>query len=200
MGKAEQEAADDLYDQYLETNQPDEMINPTPSEKDDEKEIGIIRELSPRKVIEQLRMNLKGYEFDPEKSKWVKVLEPLMNERGINKFLWIVKSAGVTELLTFSNYKPDDISRRVSFICHQTIPVIYIYHKEYGLEKSDLKIISSLIFNWTEAAFNKAMGAGDRGVINKTISENIMTRAGFNMQPQQESKGIWSKINPFSRK
>jgi hypothetical protein len=75
----------------------------------DGNEIGIIKEMSPRKVLEQLRMKLKGFEFDYEKNDYTKISDPLMNDKGISKYLSIMSSV-ITDLVTFSNYKDDEIN------------------------------------------------------------------------------------------
>ena len=45
------------------------MSPPVYDSYNDGSEIGIIKELSPKKVLEQLRMNLKGKYFDTEKKE-----------------------------------------------------------------------------------------------------------------------------------
>lgn len=133
-------------------------------------EVGIIKELSPKKVLEQVYMKLKGYEYDYEKQDYVKIpgIQPLMNDRGISKYISILSSV-ITDLVTFSNYRQEEIKELTLYVCEQAIPTIHINYKEYGIqEKSDLKIIDVQIFNLTYAAFKKAVGAGDRNVIRGT--------------------------------
>ncbi len=176
---------------------------PNLGEKRESAEIGVIRELSPKKVLEQLRMNLKGKYYDEEKKAYIKIdgFEPLMNDRGIAKYLAIMSSV-VTDLITFSSYSQDEVPNLTLFVCDKALPVIHINYKEYGIkEKSDLQIIDIQIFNLTLAAFKKAVGAGDRSVIGRTISENIVSRGGgmINPIPQERQRGFLSRLNPFSR-
>jgi len=174
-------------------------VAPPSMEKEESAEIGIIRELSPRKVLEQLRMNLKGYFWDYAEKKYISVdgFEPLLNDKGIAKYLSIMSSV-ITDLVTFSNYKDEEINGLTLFVCDKIIPTIHVNWEEYGIpEKSDLQIIDVQIFNLTLAAFKKAVGAGDRNVVRGTISESIMQRQGYG--GGQEKRGFLSKINPFSR-
>jgi len=167
-----------------------------PFVKKEEAEVGIIRELSPVKVLNQLRMELKGYSWDYDEEKWVKLREPLMNDKGIGKYLTIISSV-VTDLVTFSSYQPEEINKLVEYVCEKAIPVIHINYKEFGIkDKSDLQIIDIQIFNLTKAAFHKAMGAGDRNVIRGTYGEQMMYKYGYQ---QPRDKSFFSKINPFSR-
>lgn len=177
-------------------------VMPPQEKKEEAPEIGIIRELSPKKVLEQLRMNIKGWYWNYEEDKWEKVIEkPLLNDKGISKYLSIVGSV-ITDLLTFSNYREDEINRYVLFVCEKAIPVIHINYKEYGiLEKSDLQIVDIQLFNLTMSAFKKAVGAGDRNVIRGTVSEQIASRMGYGYPVQmsrKERRGFLSKVNPFS--
>ena len=68
-----------------------------------------------------------------------------------------------------------------------------------SFDKTNLQILDVQLLYMTLAALKKALGAGDRGVIGRTISENIMTRAGIlnPLSGREEKKGFFSKINPF---
>jgi len=188
----------------LEGNEDAEILNyarPVKEEDKESAEIGIIRELSPKKVLEQLRMNLKGFFWDYEKKCYIEVkgYQPLMNDKGIAKYLSIM-SAVITDLVTFSNYKDEEINRLTLYVCDKAIPTIHVNYREYGIhEKCDLDIIDIQIFNLTLAAFKKAVGSGDRNVIRNVTSENIMQRSGFSQTPSQKQQGFLSRINPFTR-
>jgi hypothetical protein len=135
----------------------------------DGSEAGIIKELSPKKVLEQIYMKLKGYEYDYEKQDYFKIAEPLMNDKGISKYISILGSV-ISDIVTFSNYKADEINNLTLYVCEKAIPTIHINYQEYGIkDKSDLQIIDIQIFNLTLAAFKKAMGAGDRNVVRGTF-------------------------------
>ena len=178
------------------------VMPPQFKEEKEAAEIGVIRELSPKKVLEQLRMNLKGHYYDYEKKMYKKIegFEPLLNDRGIAKYLAIMSSV-VTDLITFSSYSQEEIPNLTLFVCDKALPVIHINYKEYGIkEKSDLQIIDIQIFNLTLAAFKKAVGAGDRSVIGRTISESIVSRSGIiNPIRDERQGGFLSRLNPFSR-
>lgn len=192
-----------MYDEYgMERGET--VMPPRFQEKEEPSEIGVIRELSPRKVKEQIRMELKGFEYDKEKKKWVKIEgeTPMMNDLGIQKFL--NSFPAITDTVTFSNYTFEVADKITLFIMESSIPSIYVNYKEYGIkDKSDLPILTAKLFTLTHAAFHQAVGAGHRGVIGRTISESIMTRSGevrMAQQQLQERGGIFSRINPFSRK
>lgn len=185
--------SENIYDKL------DEYPAPPEKKQDELAEVGMIKELDPKKVKDEIKMNLKGYEYDTQNEKWIKEREPLMNEDGINKYMTILSSV-INSLLTFSNYKPDEINTYVDYVCSNTIPVIYINYKEYGIKhKSDLNLIETQLFNLTMAAFKKAMGAGDRNLIRGTVTESMATRMGYS-SPQSQQKSGWEKLNPFAKK
>jgi len=160
-----------------------------------EESIGIIRELDPKKVLDMIRHYLNGEIYDEEEGKYVRVFDPLMNEKGIGKYLSIV-SAAVSSLVTFSNFKEDDIMKLTLYVCENALPILYVNYKEYGIQdKSNLNILSNQILVMTMAAFRKALGAGDRNVIGRTIQETISTRALD--YPKEERKSFFAKLNPF---
>ena len=75
-----------------------------------------------------------------------------------DKMLDVVASV-VTDLLTFSSYKAQEIQPLVLYVCDKAIPTIHVNYKEYGIQdKSDLQIIDIQIFNLTNSAFHKAVG------------------------------------------
>ena len=177
-----------------------ESVLPPQFEREEPAEIGIIRELSPKKVLEQVRMNLKGYDWDYANREWKKDPDrkPLMNDKGMSKYLSILSSV-VTDLVTFSSYKPQEINSLVLYVCDKAIPTIHINYKEYGIqEKSDLEIIDIQIFNLTKAAFHKALGAGDRNVIRGTVNESLARRETNQPYNMPRKKGFLSSVNPFS--
>lgn len=180
--------------------EPEDFVMPPPEEERDVDSVGIIKALSPKKVLEQLRMNLKGYFWDYAEKKYIKVegFEPLMNDKGIAKYLSIMSSV-VTDLITFSNYRPDEIDKLVLYVCDKAIPTIHINYKEYGIkEKSDLQIIDLQIFNLTLGAFKKAVHGGDRRVVSGTVAERMETRSGNYMPQQNKPRGFLSRMNPFA--
>jgi len=141
-------------------------------------EVGIIKELSPFKTLTRIRENLRGYFWSEEDKEYQKVegFEPLMNDKGINKFLAILSSF-LNDTITMSNIPPEEVNKLVEHICDEVIPIMHIHYKEWGIKtKGDLGILDSQIFMMAYGAIHKASGAGDRAVIR-----------GF------------SRLNPFAR-
>ena len=176
-------------DQMPEDAQYDRIQNMT-----NESSIGIIKELDPKNQLNLVRHYLNGEEWDDREKKYIKSFDPVMNEKGVSKFISIL-AACVSSLTTFSHFREDDISKLALYICKNAIPVIYVYYKEYGItDKSNLSILDSQLLIMTLSALRKAYGAGDRSVIGRTISESINSSMP---QPFRDRRNIIDRINPF---
>jgi len=61
------------YDNIFSQEEDDPNINPPASVYQQDPEVGIIKELSPKKVLEMVRMELKGYYYDYTDKEYKKV-------------------------------------------------------------------------------------------------------------------------------
>lgn len=193
----------DVYnDPYMGADPYLDLLPPRPKDRE-EASIGIIKELSPKKILETLRHNLVGEYFDTENKKWEKIegYEPLLNAYGRAKYIQIASSV-VTDLVTFANYNVDEIPNLVRFTMKSIIPVMHLNYKLWGIKnKVDLPLVTSQLFQLTLASFKKAQGAGDRGVIGRTITEQIVAR-NTNQEgqaPIDKGSGFYSRLNPFMK-
>ncbi len=169
------------------------MGMPPPQQADS---VGIIREMSPLKILDDCRNNLRGFYRDG-KGGYVKRkgFVPLLNDYGINHVIHILGSV-LNDVVTMSNLSPDKIGGYVTHLCDSVFPVMYIDYKMWGIKsKSDLDILANDIFFKALGALSKASGAGDRSLIRGAVSENIVQRPGI---PTQEQKKHWyHKLSPF---
>lgn len=176
---------------------PENKFYPPPSSREAEPaEIGIIREFNPIKVIEMERHYLRGEFWDETQRKYVrpKDVEPLMNEKGISKYISMITTP-VCSLVTFGNYTYKEVNMLTQYFCRQSIPVLYINYKDYGIQKINLPTLTSHLLFWTFASLKKGLGAGDRNVIGRSIQESIVTRQGATMG--EKKKSIWNKLSPL---
>lgn len=168
-------------------------LPPMMNEKD---QIGILKELKPDDVLKRVKMKLMGYDYNDIKKEWIKEREPLMNDEGINKYMTVLSS--VSELVTLSRFKEEQVPSHVQFVCDQIIPTIDLNWRKYGIScKSDLNIISVQLFMFTHSALNKAIGGGDRNVVRGTVGEDISRKHITLPQGYERREGMMSKLNPF---
>lgn len=186
----------DIYSQSDIESEP--RISPPSPRYPEDPEVGIIKELSSKKVLEAVRMELKGFYYDYENKKYVKAqgINPLMNDEGISIFLNALSL--VSDIITFSNFNEEEVNKLTEYVCSETLPVIHINYKNYGIkEKSHLNLINAKILSLSWGALKKAMFAGDRGVIKKGYHEDI-SRSYAPYQQEQQKKGFMGRINPFT--
>jgi hypothetical protein len=178
-------------------------ITPPRFRDEESPEIGVIRELSPKKVKERIKKELEGMEWNESEKKWVKIKDfvPMMNSLGVQAYCNSLPV--MSDTVTFSNYTVEQIMPMVLFAMESVIPTIYVNYKLYGItNKANLPILTYNLFVLTSAAYQKALGAGDRGVIGKTTSETILNRSGQMSQqnmPNERRGGFLSALNPFKR-
>jgi len=159
-------------------------------------------------VVYQLRGKLKN----PVTGKYDIEFQRIMNEKGIALFITQVK-ASANQITTYSNFRTDEklIYRLLNKWILDIVYIFYYERKKFvyeGEEKCliDDEAVVSIIINLATglmmSSLFKALGAGDRGAVTKTISEMIQ-RAMKDVEPENNSqlkrKGFLTKMNPFSR-
>lgn len=175
--------------------------------------VGLARELDPQNTLVEIIWQLRGKLKNPRTGKFDIEFERMMNEKGIAIFITQVKAAA-NQITTYSNYRADEkiIYRILNKWVLDLVYIFYYERKKFIFEGEkkcliDDEAVVSLIINLAAglmmSSFFKALGAGDRGAVTKTISEMIQ-RAMRDVEPQSHEqvkrKGFISKMNPFSRR
>jgi hypothetical protein len=164
-------------------------------------EIGLLRELNPKKIMDDIEHYLLGEVYDFESYKYVKKFRQIMNKNGINTFLFIAGGV-INQVVTLSNFDKEQISKMALFIMEKAIPVIDINWKEYGIcDKSLLPTIHGMLFTLVYSSLQKALNEGERRMVGRTISENInVSRPIQGMYgDEQKKQGFLARFNPFAR-
>lgn len=164
--------------------------------RQDDYEIGLVRELNPRKITENIEKYLRGEVWDDEKQKFVKKFKAVFNDKGINMYMLTINGV-INQIITLSNFSDEECRRICFFVMEDIIPIIDVNYIEFGIsDKMMLPSIHAMLFTMTFGALKRAMNEGDRRVIGRSITENIMTRH----QPDEQNKkkdSVFSKLNPF---
>lgn len=176
-----------------EQQQPHEAYRITPPFIEEERnDVGIAKVLSTGKLLKSVVMVLKGYYYDHEEKEFIKIddaVKPLMNEKGITRYIMAL-SSGLNDVNTFSSYSMEEVEKMVVYVLEQVIPVIHINWEKYGIEdECDLNLIDNILTTLTYASYKKAFGAGDRSLFGKSYSENINYRNDI-----PEKKGFFNNL------
>jgi len=186
--------------QPIPADYSDSFYGMPPMKRDSSLEIGLIREINPKKIMDDIEHYLTGEIFDLETGKYIRKFKPIMNKEGINTFLFIANGV-INQIVTLSNFEDDEIRKLAVYIMERAIPVISLNWKEYGVvDKTLLPTIHSMIFTMVWAALKKSLKEGERRMIGRTIQENIMSRQIPYENYQEKRGGIFSRLNPFGRR
>ena len=104
---------------YGDVTDDDENIGPvSPTTLTIPSEVGIIKELSSFKTLQRVKENMLGKFWNEETKQFEKIegFRPLMNERGVNKYLSILSSF-LNDVVTMSNLPGEDTNRICIHIC-----------------------------------------------------------------------------------
>jgi len=181
---------------------PDNYMTPpmTPP-KSENRNISIIKELSPQGVLQEMMQQMEGKIWDSVQEKYIKIegTTPFMNEEGRDTFFHFA-TAMISSIVTMSNYGREEkfINSLLRYHIKKAIIHFHLHYKDYGINrKTKINILSSKLLILGNAAFRKAIGAGDRKAATSNISESISTlmRSGSPQQEQEANKkGMMRRI------
>ena len=180
---------EDLYKDIPDKYTTPPMIPP----ENEERNASLIRELDPNKVLQEMMQQMEGKMWDSTQKKYVEIkgAEPLMNKEGRDTFFHFA-TAMISIIVTMSNYGSNEkfINALLRYHIKKAIFHFHLHYKDYEISRrTKINIITSKLLILGNAAFRKALGAGDRKAGTSNISESISTfmRSGY-PQEQQEAK------------
>lgn len=173
---------------------PEYSTPPMYMPREKESSLSIIKELSPQGVLHEMMEQMRGKIWDENQERYVKLegTKPFMNDEGLDMFFHFA-TAMISSIVTMSNYAADVnlINRMLRYHVKKAIIHFHLHWKDYGIaRKTGISIISSKLFILGNAAFRKALGAGDRKAATSNISESISTfmRGGQERQEKEAQK------------
>lgn len=181
---------------------PPDPYNPLYMGQNQENRVGLAQELNPQNPLIEAIYSLRGELKNPKTGRTEIKFGRLMNEEGIALFIHVVRAAA-NAINTFSNYRTDEklIYRILQKWINDAIYEFYYERKKYGIaEESHCSIIINYAVGLMLPSFFKAIGAGDRSAVTRTIQEYIQTQMGSGNNPYEpRRRGFLSPRNPFSR-
>lgn len=180
--------------------------------------VGLAKELDPQNALIDAVFTLRGKLKNPTTNRYDIEFQRVMNELGIAVFITQVKGAA-NSINTYSNYRTDDklIYKLMNKWIMDIVYIFYYERKKFVYQENEKtgnleptliqdEAVVSLVINLAVGlmlpSFFKALGAGDRGAVTKTISEMIQ-RAFRDNEPdnlgQPRRKGLMSRLNPFAK-
>lgn len=166
----------------------------------EEKNISIIRELSPQETLQEMMYQLQGKIWDKKTQNWIKMegAKPLLNQDGQDSFFQYA-NAVISMIVTMSNFTNNYklIHDLVRYQAKRVTQHFYINHKKYDLEVTKVNMLTSKIVILGLSAFYKAIGAGDRKAGTSHITESISRILRPTVEgefPESSKKSIFSRL------
>lgn len=179
-------AGENFYSGVSDRSATPPMIVP----RSEDKNISLINEMNPNKVLQEMMEQMNGKIWDSFQDKYVSVegAEPFMNQEGRDAFFHFA-TAIISSIVTMSNYGKEEklINSLLRYHIKKANIHFHLHWKDYGINrKTKINIVVGKLLILGNAAFRKALGAGDRKAATSNISESISTfmKAGG---AQQES-------------
>lgn len=166
-----------------------------PNSMQESSEIGIIRGLSPERLLVKIELRLMGFRYDNLLRKWVNYRTPIMNEEGIGNFMNCLQV--IEDNVAFSFYNEKDIPRYVYLAFLQNYPTYITYAEQFDLDYKDYNIIETLLFHFILSVYMAARHGGHRNAVRGTLSENVMAKLFEGKSDGKQGKGMGKWLNNF---
>lgn len=187
---------------------PEEYQTPGYSFHTEERNVSVLKELSPQEHLKEQLNWLQGRVWDDVHKRFVEVegVRPFMNQEGINMYFQFA-TAVLSPIVTFSNYRSEEqlIHRLVAMIVKKASAHFHLHWRDYDIKrKTQITVLTDKLTILGLSAFYKALGGGDRKAGTSNITESINTTnqaygRGHEFQQVNKGGGFFSRMNPFSR-
>jgi len=143
----------------------------------------LIEQLSPDKIIENIKLILEGSIRD-EYGEIKKIGDPLMNQKGVNNLMISIRSV-VNINTIMSAIREEKINEFMIDLMDEIIDDLTLNWKEYDIKnKSNLDKIEGIIKRMAYPAFMRSKEGGERIFLKGVTVENISSRPTF--QPMKK--------------
>lgn len=167
------------YPQYDNVNQEEKVAN-------------FIAQTSPSKTISKIDLILKGFIFDEESKKWVKVAQSIPD--GIRLDFIQTMTPHLTEDVRMGRLDQNQINKIMEFIIEWTVDYLDIVAEDYSLSEEQMTKISLLMWS---AVFHTLCRAIN-GVERDKMYNSLRLGDDFSQYSKQETKkGILDSILPW---
>ena len=181
-------AQEALTQQQLQAEQG--MNAPSILQQQQQIQAALVEQTNPAHVLEEIELKLKGIRQDWN-GEYVKVSEPLMNNKGISRMLFILSSV-VNQNTILSHLEASEIGNFVTRVSDDIIDDLVLNWKEYGVtDKILLDAIVDVILFPTFMSLKRAWKQNEKNWLNRAVVESI------NNSPRvlpQKKEGFFNKL------
>jgi len=127
----------------------------------------LLMQTNPAGVLVEIEHQLRGEIYDSEDDKWIDKKSPLLNEKGINGVMSILKSIVNTNCI-LSNLSEKRIQLIIENVGKNIADLLLIEFEDYGVKKSNLSTIVFLCCNMCYFALMRGYDEGERKFLKTT--------------------------------
>lgn len=144
----------------------------------------LVEQTNPDKIVDNIMLGLQGKERNRD-GGIIKTGEPVMNELGLNRIRFQLKSI-INQSTILSHLEIEDIGRLMEQLSNNICDELALNWKEYGIvDKTLLDSISNSILVPAYLALKRAEGQNEKNWLGKISIENI-SNAPKIQQPRKE--------------
>lgn len=163
------------------------MNAPNMVQQQQELQAALVAQTDPSIILEEVELKLRGYRL--KYGKIEKVSEPLMNEKGISRMIFILSSV-VNQNTILSHLEIEEIGRLIIQVNDDVVDDLVVNWKEYGVkDKMLLDHIVDVTIIPCFMSLKRAWKQNEKNWLNKAVIETISS------QPKMPKKeGFLSKM------
>lgn len=126
-------------------------------------------QLNQNETLEIIERSLRKQRYNYGNNNWEEVegVNPTMNEIGIFDMITILKST-IHKNFALTNLTKDDIFRICKSIRAEVVEKLYLNHRKYKINRSDLSSVVNLIDRNVYSLLTKSLNDGERRHISQT--------------------------------
>lgn len=128
-------------------------------------------------LLEQLKHDLRGEKFDPDKGdagEWIipEHSEPMMNEKGVSATISFIRSVGINKFAMLSKTDKETIYKMLQEVTNELTLLYFRKHEDYGIQDPiTAGILITQIFYFLQNALLMADEAGMRDYLKTQVRE-----------------------------
>ena len=148
----------------------------------------IMYQLDTAEILEELEMNLKGYDWDFKSNTYVKKRAQMVNDLGIDTFMTLLK-AEVNKTKILSYYEDEDVLIIAKEFELNIVDVLAAKYQEFGIDEQLLSSVRSMWGNAVYSAYMRGLHGGER-----TFLRGVEQRTETYAEKEKSKSGILGLI------